>query len=144
MLTKERICEELVKDREFPDTVTCLAYPNLREKVSEYIHKHAEPELRGEIEYFKEIEREPDEVYNTVDAFEEILGRIDEDPSFHPRRLVRNAYETAVRLGVYKEITDEELARHVIMGRYRGYDFVLHGKKHVWVGHLSDVLKEMR
>lgn len=141
---RDKICDTLVNEGMFPDIISCLdsSQPQLREKAASYIHKRAGSELTDEINYQLEVERE--KPYNTIDGFEDILDRIDEGD--YPRSLTRNAREIGIALGIWREISEEELEEIATfrLGRptaRKKYDFIQSGKKHVWERHLSDILK---
>ena len=106
-----------------------------RKILGDKIIQMAGPELKEEIEYQLDIEREEGESYDIVDAFEDIEDRADEDPTFHPRQLVKNVRKIAINLGMYKEISDDEL-RAIASTAGKKYSFILDGKKYIFVRRL--------
>jgi hypothetical protein len=95
-------------------------------------------ELRAEIQYLVDLDRDdaedPAGPYDMVDAFRDILDRVDE-PEYATPAFRRDVRRLAVALGVYRVVTDRELARTVV-SRGPKYDFKLDGRKYVFERHL--------
>jgi len=88
------------------------------------------PQLREEIDWQLGIDREYK--YDLVDAFIDASCNIEdiETPVYRDRIALRQSRELQIELEMCHPVTDEELRRGAVLGRYKGYEFRLGGKKY--------------
>lgn len=107
---------------------------NATEKLNDHIRalmlRFATPALRDEFEYHLEIDREDDEL-NLYGILNDIDDREADNQS---RKLIKPLRQIYIALGVYRPVSDEELARTVTTGG-RKYAFQQAGQKYTFDKH---------
>ena len=100
----------------------------------EIILHYASPDVMDELDMLMEIDREPEDWpngYTLLDALKDLVDRCEannwEDGS---KPLRRNIRSLQVAIGMYREITQEEIARTVSTGK--AWAFVLNGRKYTY------------
>lgn len=112
--------------------------------VNDAFEKHANNELREEVEYLLDIDAEEQresDLYRAIldaeDNFTDWLRFGDGSDRKLARRGMKAARLVLIELGVYKPISEEQIRNTVTMGGRKAYDFTIAGVKYVFDKHLT-------
>lgn len=105
---------------------------NRNDQAKAAIAAEANPALNSEIEHFLSIDDDEQRPHDYYDALEQAAELAEYN---RERAVLTPARRCLIELGVYRIITDEEIARIQTLGG-RKYDFQLGGKKYTFEKHL--------
>lgn len=98
--------------------------------------------IEDDIDYLREIETDEGEPsYTRSEAIIEVYLRMEENNATHERKYKNEISEYLIDLGVYKFVTEEQLARCVITSG-RKYDLKLGGCKYKFISWLPLAMAE--
>ena len=100
------------------------------QEIERVIREMASKELIEEIEWKLDVDRELEdgETYDFLDAWIEVFQQADQDM---PRNIILNIGDIGIKIGIYKEVSDEEL-KDIQVSSGRKYDITRKGKKYVF------------
>lgn len=89
--------------------------------------------LNDEIEHFLSIDDDEDRPHDYYDAIDQAY---DLAIDVNDRKVIVPARRVLIAIGVYRIITEDEIANTVTLGRGKKYDFQHEGAKYVFENHL--------
>ena len=117
------------------------ASPMTAAEATIYLESRISPEIRREIDFLIDAaDPDDDPDYGFIDAWRTLTGRVD-DGDCYPPEFVREFRGLEIAVGVYREITREEM-RNTSVSRGKKYDLKLYGKFFVFDRHVLNPSRE--